>query len=88
MLICMRTTIRIDDELLKEAKVAAASSGRTLTELIEDALREALARRQEAKTRKERVTLPTFKGRGVRRGVDLDDSASLLDLMDRADASS
>ena len=32
------------------------------------------------------VPLPTFRGRGLQPGVDLDDSASLLDLMDRRDA--
>ena len=36
----MRTTIRLDDRLLAEAKQYAAESGRTLTGLIEDALRE------------------------------------------------
>ena len=80
----MRTTIRLDDQLLKEAKATAAASGRTLTELVEDALREALARRQ-AVGRRQRVTLPTFKG-ALAPGVDLDDSASLLDLMDEPDA--
>ena len=30
--------------------------------------------------------LPTFKGEGLLPGVDLDDTASLLDLMDRGDA--
>jgi hypothetical protein len=81
----VRTTIRLDDELLKQAKRAAAASGRTLTKLVEDALREALARRQ-AGPRRERVTLRTFRGRGLRPGVDLDDSASLLERMDGPDA--
>jgi hypothetical protein len=44
------------------------------------ALRESLARRSvQSKARP--VRLKTVKGRGVRAGVDLDDSASLLDLM-------
>jgi hypothetical protein len=30
--------------------------------------------------------LPTFKGEGLLPGVDLDDTASLLDLIDRGDA--
>jgi hypothetical protein len=81
----MRTTIRLDDHLLREAKAVAAASGRTLTELIEDALREALARRQRGAGRARRA-LRTFKGNGPRPGVDLDDSAALLELMDRADA--
>lgn len=33
----------------------------------------------------ERVTLPTFAGKGLRPGVDLDDSAALLDLMEDED---
>ncbi|MEX0692752.1 MAG: hypothetical protein WD043_13005 [Gemmatimonadales bacterium] len=32
------------------------------------------------------VPLPTFAGRGLQPGVDLDDTASLLDVMDRSDA--
>lgn len=32
------------------------------------------------------VPLPTFRGRGLQPGVDLDDTASLLDLMDGRDA--
>jgi hypothetical protein len=79
----MRTTIRIDDALLAEAKQHAAWTGRSLTELIEDALREVLARGRRAQQR-EPVTLPSVGGRGVQPGVDLDSSASLLDLMDRA----
>ena len=79
----MRTTIRLDDQLLKEAKAAAAASGRTFTELVESALRETLARRK-AGPGMQRVTLPTFKGE-LMPGVDLDDSAALLDLMEGTD---
>jgi hypothetical protein len=32
------------------------------------------------------VPLPTFRGEGLQPGVDLDDSASLLDLMERGGA--
>jgi metal-responsive CopG/Arc/MetJ family transcriptional regulator len=35
----MRTTVRLDPHLLAEVKRVAASSGRTLTSVIEDALR-------------------------------------------------
>ena len=78
----MRTTIRLDDRLLAEAKRYAAESGRTLTGLIEDALREVLARRHRRPAR-ERVRLTTVGGTGTQPGVDLDDGAALLDLMDR-----
>jgi metal-responsive CopG/Arc/MetJ family transcriptional regulator len=79
----MRTTIRLDDHLLKEAEEVAAATNRTLSELVEDALRETLARRQAGRNRS-RVVLTTFKGSGLRPGVDLDCSDSLHDLMDRS----
>ena len=76
----MRTTVRLDEHLLAEAKKHAVATGKTLTTVLEEALRESLARRTtRAKTNP--VRLKTVKGGGVRAGVDLDDSASLLDLM-------
>jgi len=77
----MRTTIKIDDELLAEAKARAAASGRTLNDVVQDALREALARRPST-VRDARVELPTFAGGRLLPGVDLDDSAALLALME------
>jgi plasmid stability protein len=84
----MRTTINLNDDLLRQAKIEAAKSGRTLASILEDALRESLARQTKQPTRK-KVTLPvsTMSG-GVQPGVDLYDSASLLDLMDSRDADS
>lgn len=76
----MRTTIRLDDELLTKAKRAALERGTTLTAVIEDALRRALTPSTEP--RRDDVVLPTFRGNGLQPGVDLDDSASLLDLME------
>lgn len=81
MLECTRTTVRLDDHLLREAKQLAARTGRTLTAVIEDALREALNRSQK-RTGRPRVKLPTFRGKGLRPGVDLDDTASRLEIMD------
>jgi len=80
----MRTTIRIDEQLLNKAKQLAVRSGKSLTAVIEDALRESLAR-QSASGKRERVRLVTFDGKGLFPGVDLDDSATLLDLMESAD---
>ena len=77
----MRTTVRLDPELMKAAKQLATRTGRTLTRVIEDALREVLARSGPARPSKP-FRMVTFKGRGVQPGVDLDDSASLLDLME------
>ncbi len=77
----MRTTIKIDDALLAEARVRAATSGRTLNAVVEDALREAFARK--VVDRAEQPGLPVFRGSRLLPGVDLDDSASLLDHMER-----
>ena len=77
----MRTTIRIDDQLLKDAKQLAARSGKSLTSIIEDALRESLSRQRNSGKR-EPVRLLTCGGKGLLPGVDLDDSAALLDVMD------
>jgi hypothetical protein len=76
----MRTTIRLPDDLLRAAKRHATESGRTLTAVIEEALRVALAS-ADAPALDEAVTLPTYGSGGLRPGVDLDDSAALLDVM-------
>lgn len=80
----MRTTIVLDDALLMEAKQVAASTGRSVSAVIEDALRQALARR--AGDGRPRPELPTHGGDGLRPGVDLDDAAGLLDLLEEPGA--
>jgi hypothetical protein len=77
----MRTTINLPDELIAQIKKLAAASHSTVTALIEDALREALARRRRT-GRREQVILKTYGKRGLLPGVDIDDTASLLDLME------
>ena len=77
---CMRTTIRLDPALLAEAKKLAAGTQRTLTAVIEDAVREVVSRRRRRRTRPKKLTI--VDGKGVRPGIDLDDTASLLDAMD------
>ena len=77
----MRTTVKIDDRLLAEAKSQAAKSGRTLNGVIEDALRAALALRERGSNRRV-ADLPTFRGSRLQPGVDLDDSAALLERME------
>jgi hypothetical protein len=75
----MRTTISLDDALLKQARRAALDRGISLNELVITALRVELSR-SKPKPR-EKVALPTFRGNGLRPGVDLDDSAILEDIM-------
>jgi len=43
MLICMRTTLNLNDDLVRQAKLRAAMENRTLTSVIEDALRRLLS---------------------------------------------
>lgn len=77
----MRTTLDLNDALVRKAKKTAAERGTTLTALIEDALREKLTRPSRAPGTKRRV-LHTFKGDGLRPGVELSSTSALLDLLD------
>jgi hypothetical protein len=77
----MRTTISIEDHLLRAAKQRALERGMTLGGLIEEALRVALntAVAKDAK----RASLPVSERRGgTRPGVDVADGARLRDVMD------
>jgi hypothetical protein len=78
----MRTTIRMDDELLKAAKAAAAASDQSLTAFIEESVRRQLAMRHDAASASP-PSIPVFAGDGLLPGVDVNDSAALLDLIDR-----
>ena len=81
MLRCMRTTIRISDDLLIKAKRKAALENRSLTALIEEALRVALA---ESVVERDPVELPVSRSTGgVLPGIDLNDSAALLETLER-----
>jgi hypothetical protein len=77
----MRTTIHLPDHLFAQVKQYAARTGKTMTAVIEDSLRETLARQQQ-ETRRPPVTLTSVSGNGLQPGVDLDDSAALLSLME------
>lgn len=78
----MRTTVNIDEDLLAQAKLLALQSGQTLTAVIDDALRQRLARRAAGGQPLGESHLPVFAGTGLRPGVDLDNSAGLRDVMD------
>jgi hypothetical protein len=61
----MRTTLNIDDDLLKEAKIAAIREGITLTAYIERALRQCEERADERPKSQVQWTFPTFPGKPV-----------------------
>ncbi len=78
----MRTTVRLDDSLLNQARREAERRGTTLTALIEQGLRLAIRPPQPIEPGS-RISLPVSRARsGLIAGVDLDDSAAMLDRMD------
>lgn len=78
----MRTTVRLNEGLLRQAKREARKRGQTLTSMIEEGLRLTLARSRPPRHRR-RVELPVSSaGGGVAPGVDLDNSAALLDKIE------
>lgn len=80
MLPCMRTTLNLDDEVMGALRRHAAETGRTLTSLVEEALRSMLEgdSRPDPEYRLEWTVVPG----GARPGVDLSDRDALLDIMD------
>ena len=77
-----RTTVRLPEQLLKQAKRKAAAEGRTLTSLIEDGLRLVVIDRPPA-GRGPKGTLPISDAKGgARPGIDLSNSAQLQELDD------
>lgn len=80
----MRTTVRIDGRLLAEAKKYAAEHGRTLTDVIEDALKDVLARHGPASGTKS-VASKTVGGTGLQPSLATDDSVPLLDIIEQGE---
>ena len=79
----MKTTLLLDDEVHRQAKQASAKLGIPLTRFIEEAIRLRLsteiARRAEP-VRK--LSVCKSKG-GLQPGIDLDNTAELLDILDQ-----
>lgn len=59
----MQTTLRLDDELYRRAKAAAAEQGMSLTRLVEEAIRERL-NRPAPTPRRRRLRLPVATATG------------------------
>lgn len=75
----MRTTLTIADELLAAAKSRAQATGRTVSAVVEAALRRELA----APVQREAPTVPVFRGgTGPAPGVDLTSNAALHEALD------
>ena len=76
----MRTTITLDDRLLKRLKKRAAESGMTVSGLIERAVR--LLLQASAPQRRDRFDLVTFGEGGQFTTVNIDKTAALLEAED------
>lgn len=82
MLFCMRTTLDLDDELMRALKRQAAESGETMTSLIEDAVRKLLAPPKPPGKKRYRLNWRPVTGEGLLPGVDLNDRDRLYDVME------
>jgi hypothetical protein len=77
-----RTTVRLDQALLESARKEADRRGTTVTHLIDEGLRLLLAATKSSH-HPNRVKLPICRaGGGTLPGVDLNDSAGLLAIME------
>ena len=77
----MKTTLDLPDELLIQAKKAAAEQRRPLRALVEEGLRMVL-REPRAKARPKRVRLITVKG-GLPRDLDLASREKMYEWIDK-----
>ena len=77
----MKTTLNLDDALIRTAKQRGAATGRTLTSMVEAGLREVL-RAETAPRVRYRMKWTVADG-GPLPGVDVADRDSLYDRMER-----
>jgi hypothetical protein len=76
----MRTTLDLDDDLYTQVKVLAAENRRTVTSVVEDALRRVLIEHAQSK---KPIDLPVSKETGwVHPGIDINDARAIHDLLD------
>jgi hypothetical protein len=80
MLLCMRTTVDLDDRLFRDLKRQAAEKGTTLRQLMNELLRRGLER--PGRRRKYRFRWKVQPRGSIQPGVRLNDRESLFDLMD------
>ena len=78
----MKTTLEIDEGVMRRLKQRAAAEGKTMSELVETALR-ALLTADEKKKPKELPPLPVWDGGGW--VVDAGDRATMYELFDAED---
>ncbi len=80
-LLCVRTTIKLDDDVFRAFKRRAAEHGTSLTHEIEEALRSDLAA-STVMVDAESYEVPIFRGAAPMPGVDLNSNAALAEILD------
>jgi hypothetical protein len=81
----MKTTLLLDDEVHRQAKLAATRLGIPLTRFIEEAIRLRISTDAARRAAAPAPKLPVYEAKGgLQPGVDLDDSAELLNILDQA----
>jgi len=80
----MRSALGLVSQIISKAKQLAARSVDILSSVIKDARPNMFARLKHTADRPP-IHLTTVSGNGLMPGVDLDDSAGLLDLMEKPD---
>ena len=79
MLICVRTSMNLPDGLLAAARKRAKEEGRTVTSLVEQALRDLLA---TPSARRPVEPLPTYGAPGTAMLIDIADRDALYAVLD------
>ena len=77
----MRTTVNIEDRALELCRKQAAETGRSLGDVISEAILQAFSTRS-ASPRKQRYELPVWTGGELQPSVNLDKWAEVEDIMD------
>jgi len=77
----MRTTVNIEDQALEACRKRAVETGKSLGEVISEAILQTLSGRP-ASAPKRRYKLPVSGRGGLQPGVDLDNWARIEDVMD------
>ena len=78
----MRTTMTLDDSIMKTARQRAAKEGRPLKDVVAEALRLGLSLMRNANGGNAEFKLTVVDGHGIQPGIRLDDRDALFDVMD------
>ena len=78
----MRTTLTLEDDLLRLARKRAAETDRTVKDVLNEALRIGLSRPGKTSSPRPTTVLPVHRGGVLQPGVNLDSNSDLLDRMD------